>query len=336
MIWMNLLPGGHGYGPGLRIGAFVFHRRLEGFSWISNESQFDSKGAATLPYRLLSRLSFGYNTKRLSDPERTMTAMKGIEGKRLLYQDMVGGSMNEEIKRVALEISGPKITSGDFARGVSAFLDVVEDLTNQISQKKKAISWVISVEPGSATIIATAEPADIAYVDFVPPVLEAIKNGATRLESSAEQPEFFSEYTLGRMRELASIVDGKKRGIDSVRIIVDGTAVGISHHTVANVNDILMLKQALGSVRGRLETLSMHQGFKVVVYDDLTGRGIQCFLEPEMLEDIRSAFGKRVSVYGIIKYRKSGEPESVRVQEYRVLTREGLPSFEDVKGILKD
>lgn len=37
--------------------------------------------------RYLAEFDFRYNTRKLSDPERTIVAMKGIEGKRLLYRD---------------------------------------------------------------------------------------------------------------------------------------------------------------------------------------------------------------------------------------------------------
>ncbi len=37
--------------------------------------------------RYLSEFDFRYNTRKLTDEERTMVAVRGIQGKRLLYRD---------------------------------------------------------------------------------------------------------------------------------------------------------------------------------------------------------------------------------------------------------
>lgn len=241
-----------------------------------------------------------------------------------------------EKQKIGIEISGPKIKSDKFVRAVSDFIDMVGDVAAQVSKNRNAVSWIISVEAGSARIFAEPEVTDEEYVEFVPRIIKAVENGAVSLESGSETPEFFSESSLEKMRDLASIVDGKRHEIDTVKIIVNGSTVNVSHHTYANVEDILGPKtSALGSVEGRLEMITL-RGSYMAVYDDLTDRRIRCYFTDQMLEEIKIALGKRVSVYGIVSYRRDGEPVSVRVQEFKVLTRDGLPTFEDVKGILKD
>lgn len=42
-------------------------------------------------HRYLSEFDFRYNARRITDGERTLLAIKGIEGKRLLYRDPVNG-----------------------------------------------------------------------------------------------------------------------------------------------------------------------------------------------------------------------------------------------------
>lgn len=244
--------------------------------------------------------------------------------------------MNEKTQRVGIEISGPKLKADKFIRAVRDFLDIIEDVATQVSKNRNAVSWLISVESGSARILARPEVAEDKYKPLVPNIFEAIKNGAVALESHAEIPEFFSETSLEKMRDLASIVDGKRHEIDTVKIIVDDSATSVSHHTFANVEDILGPKStALGSVEGRLEMITLRGGY-MGVYDDLTDRRIRCDFPSEILELIKPALGKRVSVFGVVSYRRDGEPITIRVQEFKVLSKEGLPTFDDVKGILKD
>ncbi len=245
--------------------------------------------------------------------------------------------MNKNRHRVALQIEGPRITSEKFARGVSAFVGIVNDIAGQVSKKKDAITWVISVEQGSAMIVAEPQANDAADVDMIPPVLKAIGAGASSLEISSEVPPYFSERALEKMRDLASITDGKDQGISFVKIIIDHEPVRVSSQTTAHVDDILGVKAtALGSIEGRLEMLTRRGGYKCAVYDDLSDRRVECFFSPEMKEQVKSAWDTRVSVYGIISYRKTGEPVSIKVQDFRQLSASDLPSFDDMKGILKD
>lgn len=242
--------------------------------------------------------------------------------------------MKQEERRITLELAGSKITSDKFLRAISAFFGVVNDVTNQVSKKQNALAWVVSVEAGSARIVATAEPIDPDDIDTIPPVLRAIREGAASIETSSEVPRYFSEAGLQRMRELASI---RSREIDTVKLIVDGAPVRLSHHTTAHVDDILGVKsKALGAIEGKLQMMTQRGGLKFAIYDDLTDRRVECSVTPEMFEEIKAAFGKRVSVYGIVSYRGNGVPDNIKVQEFRVLSKENLPTFEDVKGILKD
>ena len=90
--------------------------------------------------------------------------------------------------------------------------------------------------------------------------------------------------------------------------------------------------KALGSIEGRLQMISKRKG---LIYDDISDRTIVCHFSQKIQDEIVSASGKRVSAYGIISYRESGEPASIKVQDFRILSRDNLPTFEDMKGILK-
>lgn len=236
--------------------------------------------------------------------------------------------------KVTLELDGPKITSDKFVRAVNAFFGMVNDVSKQVSGKNSALSWVVSVESGSARINAMPEPTELSDWDTIPPILKAIEESTTSIESGSDIPRYFSDHGLERMRDLASIKDD---GVSSIRLIVDNTTVNISHYTTAHVDDILGEKsKALGTIEGKLQMITERGGFKFAIYDDLTDKRVECHVSPEKFEDIKNAFGKRVSVYGIVNYRESGIPNSVKVQEFRVLSKKNLPTFEDMKGILKD
>ena len=67
-----------------------------------------------------------------------------------------------------------------------------------------------------------------------------------------------------------------------------------------------------------------------------TGKSILCYFKEENVDDVLSAFRKRVSVYGLIMYKSHGEPYSLKVEQFRVFKdKEDLPTANDVLEILK-
>lgn len=244
--------------------------------------------------------------------------------------------MKQDTHLVRLKLSGPKITSEKFVRGVSSFLGMVSDVSSKVAKNRNAVSWVISVESGSDIIVAEPLPVKESDAEFIPSILKTIKSAADSLERGSEPPEDFPESSLEKMRDLASILGGKDHEIESVKIIIGDVPVNISHHTTASVDDILGAKsEAFGTIEGKLEMVTLRGGY-MAVYDDLTDRRVKCIFKSDLLEEIKPALGKRVSVYGLVSYRQDGIPVSIRIQDFRILSKDDLPTFEDVRGILGD
>ena len=56
---------------------------------------------------------------------------------------------------------------------------------------------------------------------------------------------------------------------------------------------------------------------------------------PGLIDEIKDALGKRVSVYGLIRSREDGQKVSVEVEDMEVFPNETeLPSIKDIIGIL--
>ncbi len=62
---------------------------------------------------------------------------------------------------VQFYIEGPKITADDFRRCVRNFLDLLNEVTIDVSGRKKAVEWIISVAPGSIGLLATPRPQTV-------------------------------------------------------------------------------------------------------------------------------------------------------------------------------
>lgn len=68
-----------------------------------------------------------------------------------------------------------------------------------------------------------------------------------------------------------------------------------------------------GAVRGRVETLSSHDGLRFTLYDLLTNRAITCYMQPGREETMREAWEKLAIVEGLVRRDPAtGQPTTIR------------------------
>lgn len=77
--------------------------------------------------------------------------------------------------------------------------------------------------------------------------------------------------------------------------------------------------KAMGSIEGRLQSITERSGLRVSVYDSLTDKAIHCYINDDLMQEAMKAFGKRVNVFGMISYDKAGNPKRIKVEEMFVL-----------------
>jgi len=55
-------------------------------------------------------------------------------------------------QRLTFEIDGPRITAQRFKAGFTAFLDIANEVANDVAGKQRALDGIITVEPGSVRV----------------------------------------------------------------------------------------------------------------------------------------------------------------------------------------
>lgn len=238
-------------------------------------------------------------------------------------------------QRLTLDLSGVEIPADKFVDGVEAFLDLLKEVARTVSGKPGSIRWVISVRPGSALIDFEPRPKTVSLSD-IPVIVDAVENGIVATEKGAGQPPGFSDRAVGYAGDLAAILGGRERDLDRVRVWRNATAHDVTLRTVANADALSGIEfRDWGTVEGVLEVISGRRGLEFSVKDAVTGRSAKCYFAQDMLDDVTGAFMRRVSVSGVIRYRRNGEPVSIKVEDFVVFPRgEELPDFEEVRGIL--
>lgn len=235
--------------------------------------------------------------------------------------------------RLTLYLDGPRITSDKFVRAVNAFFELITEVAEEVAGRKRPVKWIVSVKEGSVQLNADPQPSKPSVP--VGLIADTILEGVRALDRSAKRPAYFTDTALRKARELATVTDGVD--VERARIQLNRKAASVRHDTVAHVDRILGVSvKDYGSAEGRLETISVRGGAHLAVYDALTDRKIECIIEPSQLEDAWAALGKRVSVFGLIRYRKTGEPISIEVEDMKVLLAEDALSSESVYGVLSE
>ena len=238
---------------------------------------------------------------------------------------------------ISLKIEGDKITSDKFSDSIEAFYGFVDEIAFQVFDKRHPIKWIVSVGKGSIALKNKPELISNLDIKKQDEYFNLIQNGIDTLEKEAKYPTSFNDIALGYLKDLA-LLPNKQNGVTKIDIIIDNKENTLTQNIITNVDALLnVYPKAMSSITGRLSTISERGSFRIVVYDDRTLKAVNCYIDEELLENVLSAFGKRVYVYGFVSYDSYGKPKSIRVKKMNKFKDENeLPDIFKTCGILED
>jgi len=236
---------------------------------------------------------------------------------------------------ITLEIGASHLSPGTFIKAVRAFLGLVDEITTGLCDPERMIEWTVQVYSGSNLIGVTALPGipDKSVLKLV----GILSSGIEAFETSAIEPDHFSDQAVKYLRDLGSLTDGIEPNRTSVHIWGRKNVVEITRNSVKNYTRLYRDEiKDHGSIEGKLQTVSERGGFHVVIYEPVWDKAVRCYLSDDLLEIALANFGKRVQVFGQIKYRKDGSPISIQIEEISGFPdSDDIPDFRSVRGILR-
>ncbi len=243
--------------------------------------------------------------------------------------------MNED--KLTITLTGKKefIPYKSFLSAVDNTIALLRDLDSSISGRSSgSVEWQISSvsmnSPLAFTVFADAG-ADIAIGRDI---LDACTHGLRQIESSSDRiPRYFTINALEHASKLVAVLND---GIDRISIATPWDRPVLPSQRISlHVNRLLPKEhEELGSFEGVLKTLSIAQSFNFAIWDVISNRRIECRFAESMLEEAHANFGKRVSVYGIIRYSRTGKPQYIRVENmYQLREQNELPQAKDLESV---
>ena len=236
---------------------------------------------------------------------------------------------------LTLEVGGHAITPDKFLRSVRSFFVILGEVTREVGGKPSAIRWTVDVKHGSNLVQVSPQPGyDPAIISLV---TEAVSDGISQIEERETRPPHFNERALRSLRDLSNVVGRTDSDDTTVRVWVRRDPIDVTAKAAANVIGLLASEhEDYGSIEGRLQTLTERGRLQFIVYERLWDKQARCYIPENLVEEALAAFGSRVEVYGLIRYRKDGKPVNIDVDEIRVFPEaEDIPSFREVHGILR-
>jgi len=244
---------------------------------------------------------------------------------------------------IKLKIEGErgKISLHSLIIGLQCQLGILKDLDVAVSGEiNGSLDWVVTDLQLSSLAVVVESQSKIENKNAGPKVVNLCVTGMKQLEEEGVTPPYFPEHSLKLSKKLVGMI-GKNgaTGIEISSPIIPTHIATLSPKAAVNIDELLPTKySSLGSVEGKIETLSIHKTTKFVVYHAITQRAIACKFDQNQLEQIKNILGRRVNVYGTISYNAKGEPLRVEdIIDIRLLKEEHeLPTIKDIYGIDPD
>lgn len=239
-------------------------------------------------------------------------------------------------RKITLSFKAGAVPGADFTNYVSEFLGLINEVSFEVSGRKKAVESLVSAVHKGSLELATTIEARIPDTPVVK-IVDAVVEGVRHLEKKSSRPPFFSDSALRRVASLADLAS--KPSINGGLIRQGRKKVHVRASTAKHAKVLLdYTVRDEGTVEGILEMGSLRgKTPHCNIYDTVTDSAIECRFEERSLLDeaMTKAWGRRVAVSGLITYSSEGTPLSVSVSELYVFPLpESLPSASDVYGIL--
>jgi hypothetical protein len=246
------------------------------------------------------------------------------------------GNLEDSAAHLELDLDAPEVALQHLVSAASTFAALLREVARAyLGTAQDPVRWIVEVRPGSVKLPLRPTPAlEQVSPSAFPEVIATVTEGIALLDRTAKRPAHFTDKALEQAKALANLA-GPEVPIN----VRNGRAkVPVTKRIAANVDEVLgAADPSYGTVEGLLEALNIHGTNRTFgVYDALTGKKVECKLIGKVtVDDLGPAIGKRVAVRGLILSRSTGERISVQADELDIFDAEGLPSPEDVIGILK-
>lgn len=219
---------------------------------------------------------------------------------------------------------GGRVELKDFVDGIRVF----RRLVTAITPRRSGVAWeVADLQPGSAS-------ATILGVAGRPSVIEKIVTDYGQIGAALARRETLEHYNKD-VKKAADAIGSLNHSIEYIRFETPD-----NDFTIYRNGDGDRAKPAptvsIGSVTGRVQTLSNRAGLRFNLYDIVHDKAVGCYLAPDQEELIRAAWGRWATVTGrVSREALTGRPVAIRqITNLDTLNEAAPGTYREARGIL--
>ncbi len=228
------------------------------------------------------------------------------------------------IKRLTIRVAGPgsaqRVTVDILIKTLEETLIILHSLAQRLSSEE--LEWEIvrirMKSPLSITL-APRENGARKIRQTGARVVKAYFDGMRTIQKKPQVPTYFDEPALSAAKEIAELsAKGTRIRFEAPK----EEPVEPTEQTVANIDEVISKGKVffdMATFEGKLETISIHDHAHFVIWETLTNSQVKCLVPPDRLPLAWSLLGKRVAVYGRVRYNRLGRPVSIDVEDIRSL-----------------
>jgi hypothetical protein len=220
---------------------------------------------------------------------------------------------------------------------LSDFASVCTSLRNSLRNVARCVAGTEDIEfdvsdlRQSSAFIEVAPTVNGVPFELAAEVSKVFANAVDALETGQSLDPRIDFRTLDALNGFSAIAKKRKAWLAIAN-------TQLTSRFAANLNALLQAdSSSLGSISGRLETVSIHNGNRFTLYPPVEGEEVDCVFQENELENILRAVRRNVTVYGMLHYSKRKSfPVRVDVESYEVMPElDSLPTLLNMRGVLK-
>ena len=219
---------------------------------------------------------------------------------------------------ITFELGG-RVDIKQMSEGIAAFNHLIDALTGG-----EEIKWfVVDLQSGSA--IATLRP-ECENPAVSERVVQDYKNVGKALQNKEEIP--------GNSR-VKNAAESIRKLVDSVEYLrLEAVGENFYIYETGGSSPKQLTTTAVGSVTGRVQTLSEQGSLRFNLYDTIHDKSVSCYLTQGQEELMREAWGRRATVIGrVTREMDTGRPITVRgITDVKILEEVTAGSYREARG----
>jgi hypothetical protein len=248
--------------------------------------------------------------------------------------------------RLRFEIKGDpdSVSLETYAQATHQVVGILRELDTAISRRSSGtLNWFISRLHNNGTLLLEVlsrqrqlkRQGAEAATDVSTEIAASFVTGLENIECHGTSPPYLTDNGMRRVKSMVSLIhkDGAKGFVASAPDVEK--SVEVSEKSTKAIDELLPAKtEALGTVEGRLEAISIHGSKKFVVYHSITKKAVNCYFDPQRIMDkVLQTLGSRISVFGQVFSNAKGEPVKVAVSDFELVEGTGrLPTVAELIG----